>query len=58
MKVTRLKECSPSRVRAYKGIHKPCCNQGIGCGACWSKWEEANAPRKHQRQERKFRKTA
>ena len=38
IKVTAQKVCSPSRVRAYKGVHKPRCNDGLGCPECWSKW--------------------
>tara|TARA_B100000749_G_C18402917_1_gene455617 strand:+ start:291 stop:665 length:375 start_codon:yes stop_codon:yes gene_type:complete len=37
-----MKPCSPSRVRRYKGIHKPRCNKGVGCEPCWTKWREAH----------------
>jgi hypothetical protein len=37
-KVTSAIACTPGRVRRYKGVHKPRCNDGIGCYRCWHKW--------------------
>jgi hypothetical protein len=34
----RLKPCPPSRVKRYRALLKPRCNEGEGCPACWDKW--------------------
>ena len=38
------KECSPSRVRAYKATRRPRCNFGTGCVPCWDKYDRAALP--------------
>lgn len=32
------KNCSPQKVKKYKGVRRPTCNGGTGCVACWDKW--------------------
>lgn len=56
--VTSQKVCPPSRVRAYKGVHKPRCNSGLGCPECWDKWSAVNEVGRNKRQKRGLRKAA
>lgn len=34
----RVKNCCPSRVKRYRGLRAPRCNDGAGCSKCWVKW--------------------
>jgi len=56
--VTPMKMCSPSRVARYQGKFKPRCNHGLGCFACWSKWEAVHATRSGKRSKHRLHKAA
>ena len=50
----KIKNCPPSRLKNYKGLIQPRCNDGAGCPACWAKYDSkpAIARRMHRRGKR------